>query len=289
LRVSMERFSSRNPAEVLPYEIFTHVLSMLSPTDLRNCLLCCRAWRVAADDGHVWVVQCRQLWSDKIYVPETIDAMRRTQPKLAYRESLIDAERQTITAEELCTFDWFFRFKTNAGADWIRTDPWHNSRPATRVRFHRDGLVRIHADNYPNYPAEELPAFLRIERRWQFVSSVSHRTGPAGFAVRVNQYPPYLVRRFKNWGFVMESCWVLYVSFPMPPKGACLDLEDAALRVTVRNMPTEAMLYNIGVQHPLELLQMFHHAGALFNFFEGDDSDDELPQDTDNPPAPEEQ
>ena len=58
---------------------------------------------------------------------------------------------------------------------------------------------------------------------------------------------PDIVSRFTNGGFIMQSCWVVYISFPMPPMGACAALEDAALDVTTETMSAEAMRYSIFV------------------------------------------
>ena len=45
----------------------------------------------------------------------------------------------------------------------------------------------------------------------------------------------------------MQSCWVLYTSFPMPARGTDADLEDDALDVTVTTQAHEAQAYNTGV------------------------------------------
>eukprot|EP00182_Erythrolobus_australicus_P002882 CAMPEP_0185832432 /NCGR_PEP_ID=MMETSP1353-20130828/2079_1 /TAXON_ID=1077150 /ORGANISM="Erythrolobus australicus, Strain CCMP3124" /LENGTH=484 /DNA_ID=CAMNT_0028530605 /DNA_START=280 /DNA_END=1731 /DNA_ORIENTATION=+ len=86
--------------------------------------------------------------------------------------------------------------------------------------------------------------------RWAFVRRACGRAddAPLGSYVRVNQFPAYVVGRHKrNWGFVMQSCWVVLTSFEMPPRGADPLLEDDALGVTVEYQASEAMAYNARV------------------------------------------
>lgn len=47
----------------------------------------------------------------------------------------------------------------------------------------------------------------------------------------------------------MQSCWVVYTSFPMPSMGSCADLEDQSLDVTTETMSAEAMRYSIILLH----------------------------------------
>ncbi len=42
----------------------------------------------------------------------------------------------------------------------------------------------------------------------------------------------------------MQSCWALYTSFEMPPKGADPLLEEAGLMVTVDEQMAEVRRYN---------------------------------------------
>ncbi|OLQ05722.1 hypothetical protein AK812_SmicGene11057 [Symbiodinium microadriaticum] len=44
------------------------------------------------------------------------------------------------------------------------------------------------------------------------------------------EFPTLVVRRAPlNWGFVLESCWALYTSFPLPKRGENRDLEDESM------------------------------------------------------------
>jgi hypothetical protein len=63
----------------------------------------------------VWDRLCRRLWSTKVYVPQRFVNQLGGNSKEAYRQSLADGRRQTITKEELVQFVWNFRFKEAAG------------------------------------------------------------------------------------------------------------------------------------------------------------------------------
>jgi len=138
-----------------------------------------------------------------------------------------------------------------------------------------------------------------LERRWRFISSAAGRQGPKGSFVQINNFPPLVISRYKNWGFLLESCWVFYTSFPLPPRGACLDLEDTALNITTETMKQEAMRYNIGVEFNLhdhaqilDLLQLLAHIHQPHGFdidlptLGGNDDDDEIANDANNDDDP---
>ncbi|CAE8699753.1 unnamed protein product, partial [Polarella glacialis] len=57
--------------------------------------------------------------------------------------------------------------------------------------------------------------------------------------------PKYVVRRDKlTWGFLLESCWALYASFPIPILGVGETLEEET--VTTGDQLPEVMQYNLG-------------------------------------------
>lgn len=61
--------------------------------------------------------------------------------------------------------------------------------------------------------------------------------------------PTYVVSRHEsNWGFIMQSCWAIYTSWPMPVKGndAFFDDETRA-GVTVEEQWMEVIGYNRGL------------------------------------------
>jgi len=260
-----------DPCFYLPYEIFTNILSYLEPVHLSKTSLVSQQWNEGSNSNYVWDTLCRLLWQDKVYVPDEITQIKNDgDPKLAYENSIKDMERQYLTQEELCKFTWSFRFKEAAGEHWVENDPWWHGQPPQRSMFLPGGKTKYVDDN--NQTKARAP---RMERRWKFISHAAGRDGPEGAFIQVNNYPPYIVSRYRNGGFIMQSCWVVYTSFPLPPLGACPDLEDAALDVTTDTMSTEAMRYNIGVEfnlqdqgHIVNLLQLLaqiqHHNGVNF-------------------------
>jgi len=101
-----------------------------------------------------------------------------------------------------------------------------------------------------------------VERKWRFVKECGGRRGKRGQFIRVNHYPTYIVsRQAKNWGFLMQSCWVLLTGFPLPKQGSEelkeLGLSDDKLGVTFQDQWEEAVAYN--------------HGAALFQDDNGDD------------------
>jgi len=271
----------------LPYEIFTSFFTFLDVAHLYQCMQVCRDWYIAANEHHVWDYFCSELWGDKVYVPSKLQKSRAMGlAKEAYRESLKDGERKWITKEELCSFCWNIRFKKAAGDHWVEGDPWWHGHSPRAIQFLPDHTARAVSE----MGLEEQHHWQ--SRKWRFVASVSNLAGPEGSFVQMNNYPPYVVSRYKNWGFIMQSCWVVWTSFPMPPLGQCLDLEDNLLGVTVETMRNEAVQYNMGVQFPvinglqfltpaqmLQLFQLFNNiyeeAENVDNHADMDETDDD--------------
>lgn len=110
----------------LPSELLTHVFVHVAPKQLVWCSSMSRKLqKIAADDG-VWIQKCESLWEKKRYVPEKFWA-EKSQPgqaRRAYFGSIKDSRRERITADELCSVTWSFRFKKNAGRIWTRDDPY---------------------------------------------------------------------------------------------------------------------------------------------------------------------
>ncbi|KAK1736107.1 hypothetical protein QTG54_013243 [Skeletonema marinoi] len=174
----------------------------------------------------------------------------------AYKTSVVDAAtRNEVSLEELCYDEspfkggpiWSFRFKESAGSDWTSWDPWWSGKQARKLVFLRDGSImqlqpegktapcRIH-NGVPLYDVfserivhrdgvDVIPP--RIELKWRFV----HRpldlpARPEGAYIRITvggrDVPTYVVRRSPNgnWGFILESCWGIYASFDLAPRGS---------------------------------------------------------------------
>jgi len=269
----------------LPYEIFTSFFTFLDVPHIFQCMQVSSVWFHAANENHVWDHFCNVFWGDKMYVPsKLIHSREMGLAKEAYRDSKRDCHRKWIMKEELCSFSWNIRFKKAAGDHWVAGDPWWHGLAPRAIQFLPDHTARAVSE----MGAEEQHHWQ--SRKWKFVPNVSNLSGPEGSFVQMNNYPPYVVSRYKNWGFIMQSCWVVWTSFPMPPIGQCPDLEDERLGVTVETMRNEAVQYNMGVQFPVvnglqfltpaQMLQLFQ----LFNniYDEAENADNQDMEDTDD-------
>jgi len=224
---------------------------LLDAPSLAKCCASCRFWQRGAGDPGLWEQLCRQLWENKVYVPVWIQRRRSSgDPQAAYGLSILDAQRTHVTMEELIGFDWHFRFKASAGDFWTTVDPWHNAEQPWRASFEPpvtyDSNLASTADFSFCGPLLFLDADGRalFDVEWSFVTKtpiglvrkgLRTEDAPLGSFVRAKvrnmEVPSYVVDRHKNWGFTMESCWVVFTSFPMPPKNADVTLQDDALRV----------------------------------------------------------
>eukprot|EP01119_Soliformovum_irregulare_P000379 TRINITY_DN10262_c0_g1_i1.p1 TRINITY_DN10262_c0_g1~~TRINITY_DN10262_c0_g1_i1.p1 ORF type:complete len:285 (+),score=71.00 TRINITY_DN10262_c0_g1_i1:69-923(+) len=273
----------QDPAEAIPLELFTQILQQLPIDELDKCATVSKEWNIASRDNSIWNKLCLELWKDKVYVPNQFVEMRQTDPRNAYLRSIEDGARQHITEEELLLFQWNFRFKASAGEDWLRGDPWWNGETPWRQKFTPDGSMEVIRN-----PESKLPPLGGPPRRWAWIDSAVGRTGPKGSFLQVNNYPPYVVTRLANWGFLMESCWVMMTSFPLPLKGSNLlpELHDENLKITTKVMAREAMAYNIGIQlpyiHNAQLLPFLAQHGIhldLEDILTDDEDDEEREQD----------
>jgi len=174
-----------------------------------------------------------------------------------------DRARTALTADELCTLPWSFRFKADAGLAWRRRDAWWCGRPPASVHFKRDGtLVRNYGDG------SDAEDWQGVTLRWRFArygAGVYTFQAPArhGQLVRLQvddrSVPTYHVSRHPdNWGWVMQSCWGFYTSWPMPPRGADTSLEDDAQMINVAVQHHEAHAFNAGL--PLDEDDFAHDA-----------------------------
>jgi hypothetical protein len=188
--------------------------------------------------------------------PSSISYFTENVAMEAYKTSVVDAAtRNEVSLDELC-FDqsplkggpiWSFRFKESAGSDWTSWDPWWNGQPARKMVFLRDGTImqlqpqgktdpcRYH-NGVPLYDVfsertvhrdgvDVIPP--RIELKWRFVQRpLDLPARPEGAYIRITvggrDVPTYVVRRSPNgnWGFILESCWGVYASFDLAPRGS---------------------------------------------------------------------
>jgi hypothetical protein len=195
--------------------------------------------------NHVWDALCATVWEDKVHVSPTAVQLRdASDARNALRVSLVDASRVTLTEAELVTLPWRFRFKQQAGPDWQLYDPyWTNNEPA-HVSFAplsdephgHERFGRVHMNGFPMLQDFDL--------RWRWTEN--------GQLVQVwvngSKVPPYYISRHKaNWGWILQSCWVVYFSFAMPQKGVEPALDDDALQMGVAMQLDQVMAYSMAL------------------------------------------
>lgn len=115
-------------------------------------------------------------------------------------------------------------------------------------KFHADGSMTGRRNGKP------------IAGRWHFVPETCGRQGPVGSFVRLSRddrsYPTHVVTRWpSNWGFILNQCWSLATSFPMPRRGDVPELDDESdlcTQVHVHNCMDEVWLYQHGLPLPFD-------------------------------------
>lgn len=297
----------------LPEDLQCQITSFLNvPCLLRMRLLNHRYREVASRNEAGWISLCKRLWNDKIHIPRQATSAQE-HAMTAYRISVQDAEnRQDITMEEFCYLVseqkgtiWSFRFKKSAGDDWTSNDPWYRGGQEKLMVFLADNTVKQFIPNNSNeMKSLTIPIFAQLDAgvlvdpfgrvTWRWVEHPMDlpRRQATGSYLRLQvsgrDVPTYVVRRSPtgNWGFILESCWGVYASFPLPPKPMnCLRLrhvppngvrlvqvsddedggddetnshdnngdkqsllvDDSALVITNEVQWREALLYNFGV------------------------------------------
>ena len=218
-------------------------LSFLGPKHLLDMSTTSTYFFSQCTSDVLWKIHLDNLWSNKIYVPKKFLRQSGKCYK-KYFESLKDSKRKCITRDELTSFTWFFRFKESAGSHWINLDPFWSS-------------VREDPDREPKCISHKFTNSGRLQRldknetnlrapwdhfRWSFVGG--GRDADRGFKIRVNNFPPYVISRHSNWGFICESCWVVQVSFPFPPIHQDHELMDMNLKVSSLSQMEDIDRYN---------------------------------------------
>lgn len=170
-------------------DILTKIFSFLTEDELLVVSLVCRAWRTAARHDRVWLPLCHALWATKKFVPKDVLYSGRPAWRQFY-ESRLDARRERLTVEELCTFRWRFGIKSAIGI-----------QGSMEGRFQTNGIatVGVFADMH-----------------WSIVEdnctdSSSHPGEQQPMKISVNQYPLLTVSRTFDWGWKLENEWVVYL------------------------------------------------------------------------------
>jgi hypothetical protein len=152
----------------------------------------CQWWRKLARRECVWHAVRLRVWNDKSFVPiGSIHLSASGMSKKALALSVIDSRRIEITAEELSSFDFYFRFKGAAGPYWTRVDPYWNGDKVPCIRFGRDGRV---------------VGFPEVE--WEFCDGSGEKRSKSGSVIRVKlrniSEAIYVVSRHVKWGFIIH-------------------------------------------------------------------------------------
>jgi len=281
-----------DPCKVLPEHILFRITSALDHASLVRLSECNLYYRTVCRRNEAgWEQLCEQEWATKVHVcDEAVDNIGSSALE-AFRMARLDAsERHYVRRSELC-YDpvsqrgsvWSFRFKESAGAEWTTSDPWYEGREARLVVFLEDGRVRSFEELSDSDEGNEMDdsnvALLHLQNQrrrrgrltetpvqmsWRFLTRpMDLPTREIGSYVRFNvggrDVPTYSVRRAptNNWGFIMESCWGLFTSFPLPKRSSRRSnqpgagdrlLTDESLRITNDIQWREAFLYNVGAR-----------------------------------------
>lgn len=218
--------------------------------------------------NHVWQELCERTWADKLHVvPEARELRVSGNPRGALRLSLAEAARTRLTEKELTGTEWRFRFKAQAGEHWQRFDPYWSKGEAMRVRFEAMPVAGSGQGRVVRVKNGE--AVEDFGLRWRWGECGGHRTVQA--VINGSRVPQYHISRHpRNWGWIMQSCWVVYMSFEMPRPGVEPALDDDGLVVDVDSQRHEAAQYNMGVgDEDIEEEAGFEHSDS-----DEDDEDD---------------
>ena len=163
---------------------------------LAVCSLVCKQWKTLTNQNIVWRDVCSCLWADKVYVPHEYRDLRDSgRSKDAFTGSVLDSKRTAISADELTTLDFDFRFKRSAGTYWTDRDPFWISNTPLRIKYSMDGSVS-------GFPWDSL------QMRWHFVDERGITCEGRGSFMRVavngRCVPTYKVSRHSNWGFILQ-------------------------------------------------------------------------------------
>jgi hypothetical protein len=215
----------------LPEELFFRISSFLDVISLVDMGMTNRYYHALCQRNQAgWTNLCLYLWRTKIHVAPEARALIQENALEAYRLACADAtQRSYVTKHEFCYNPdthqgtvWSFRFKESAGADWTSVDPWYRNLPCRQMVFLESGKGMQYVNDDEDGPRLFDPP---VPIAWRFLTRpMDLPQRPLGsyvrFTVAGRDVPTYSVRRSPNgnWGFVMESCWGLYASYPLPPR-----------------------------------------------------------------------
>lgn len=238
------------------------LLACLSLLELAAAAGTCQRLAGHARDNSFWSLLCRRLWHAKLVPQRFVNLLKSGKARDAYRFSLTDSCRSKLASRELTQLTWHFRFKATAGEAWTASDPWWGGSPARTGRFRPNGTFQIGPTRlkwrFARLPPEERRALDTVAASARGEALLDGELPVRTFGSRAvvacingQEVPVYVVRRHPGtWGWIMESCWVLWTSWPMPLRGSscptALELDDEKLPVTFVAQEMQAMSFNMG-------------------------------------------
>lgn len=191
-----------DPLLILGEDLLVEIFKNLTPKKLLKVALVSKQWRALASSDRIWEPVCRKEWKNRVYIPGGEERPHTWKSK--YLRAETDRKRTAIKLEEICSFEWYFRFKRTAGPVWTQElDPyWINNKDESKMmrrRFTREHLLISPKDDALEYMQPD-------PYHWAFASNGNNR-------VQVDDFPPLQVkRRSKDWGWIMENEWVLFIA-----------------------------------------------------------------------------
>lgn len=213
-------------------DVVTKMLTFLDVTHL------CRVSRVncfmksASSAEQLWEFHWQEDTKDKLHV------LRLDIPtKFALSHARQQSRRTWLSKVELTSLSWDFRFRKSAGNEWLDVDPYANGLEAAHVKFHADGSAQFSG----------IPGLDEKDTMWTWARSGAGKKGPQGSFLKLtvdgSPLPAYIVTRHSNWGFVLQNCWGVFISFLMPAAGADPSLEDDSLLDLSLSQQSEVLQY----------------------------------------------
>jgi len=187
-----------------------------------------------ADEECLWHVHLQAYLVGKVHVKDM-----ETPSKATLHQCIQLASCTWMLTEALTSFQWNFRFKKQAGQQWTSRDPHAQGLGAAHAKFHTDGTVQFIG----------MPGLDDQDITWSWASTNVMPRGLGGSSLRLTMadhpfpLPTYIVTRHTNWGFILQNCWGIFTSFPMPPKGSDPMLEDEHMMNLNRAQEREAFWY----------------------------------------------
>ncbi|KAK9831053.1 hypothetical protein WJX74_001294 [Apatococcus lobatus] len=187
-------------AQIVPEALVEDIFKKLSPKDTAACGLVCKQWKAISISQAIWKEHCEELWANKVFLPSLEQNLSFQQ---LFKALLADSKRTELGAQELCSCQWTFRFKPQAGHYWTSFDPYYTKEgPMMQRQFKLDGSLTGSPAHHPLWSPH-------WESRWRFTKT---SMGKRGHFIKVNHWPALSISRTEDWGWRLENCWVEYRS-----------------------------------------------------------------------------